>query len=138
MSASTFRSTIRYWRAEQASGLAVADIPSELIAALGGLRQQRVRGMINAAEYISNVMQAGGGRLALSVSQKMMRAAGVSPRDATDFENRADVRRDCSQLSRRGGSERPPSKTTRTIMIFPPSMTPLGDRGGRGDARVAC
>ena len=86
MSASTFRSTIRYWRPEQASGLAVADIPGELIAALGGLKQQRVRGTINGAEYISNVMPAGGGRLALSVSQKMMRAARVSPGDAADFE----------------------------------------------------
>ena len=86
MSLGKFRATIRYWRPEQASGLAVADIPTEHIAALGGLKQQRVRGTINGAEYTSNVMPAGGGRLALSVSQKMMRAARVSPGDTADFE----------------------------------------------------
>ena len=83
---SKFRATIRYWRPEQASGLAVADIPSEHIAALGGLKQQRVRGTINGAEYTSSVMPAGSGRLALSVSQKMMRAGGVTVGDAADFE----------------------------------------------------
>jgi len=83
---SKFRATIRYWRPEQASGLAVADIPSEHIAALGGLKQQRVRGAINGAEYVSNVMPAGSGRLTLSVSQKMMRAGGVTVGDTADFE----------------------------------------------------
>ena len=85
MSGRTFRATIRYWRPEQASGLAVADIPSEHIAALGGLKQQRVRGTINGAEYVSNVMPSGSGRLALSVSQKMMRAGRVSVGDSAEF-----------------------------------------------------
>jgi hypothetical protein len=81
-----FRATIRYWRPEQASGLAVADIPSEHIAALGGLKQQRVRGTINGAEYVSNVMPAGSGRLALSVSKTMLRAGGIGVGDAAEFE----------------------------------------------------
>jgi hypothetical protein len=81
-----FTATIRYWRPESASGLAVADIPSEHITALGGLKQMRVRGTINGADYASNVMPAGSGRLALSVSQKMMRAAGISVGDSAEFE----------------------------------------------------
>jgi hypothetical protein len=81
-----FRATIRYWRPEQASGLAVADIPSEHIAALGGLKQQRVRGTINGTEYVSNVMPAGSGRLALSVSKVMLRAGRASVGDTADFE----------------------------------------------------
>jgi hypothetical protein len=81
-----FRGVIRYWRPEQASGLAVVDIPSEHIAALGGLKQQRVRGTINGAEYVSNVMPAGGGRLTLSVSKAMMRVGGVSIGDEAEFE----------------------------------------------------
>jgi hypothetical protein len=81
-----FQATIRYWRPEQASGLAVADIPSEHISALGGLKQQRVRGTINGVDYVSNVMPAGSGRLALSVSKAMLRAAGVSVGDAVEFE----------------------------------------------------
>ena len=81
-----FRATIRYWRPDQASGLAVADIPIEHISALGGLKQQRVRGTINGAEYVSNVMPAGAGRLALSVSKLMLRAGSVSVGDAAEFE----------------------------------------------------
>jgi len=86
MDSRRFRATIRYWRPEQLGGLAVADIPSEHIASLGGLKQQRVRGTINGAEYTSNVMPAGGGRLALSVSKAMLRTAGVGVGDAADFD----------------------------------------------------
>jgi hypothetical protein len=81
-----FRSKIRYWRPESQSGLAVADIPSEHIEPLGGLRQMRVKGRINGAEYLSNVMPAGSGRFALSVSKKMMEAAGVHVGDEAEFE----------------------------------------------------
>lgn len=81
-----FRAKIRYWRPESRSGLAVADVPSQHIAALGGLKQMRVRGRINGAEYLSSVMPAGSGRLALSVSQKMMAAAGVGAGDEASFD----------------------------------------------------
>jgi hypothetical protein len=81
-----FRAAIRYWRPESKSGLAVTDIPSEHIARLGGLKQMRVRGKINGTEYISNVMPAGSGRLALSVNKKMMAAAGVAVGEKADFE----------------------------------------------------
>jgi hypothetical protein len=81
-----FQATIRYWSSERASGLAVADIPSEHIAPLGGLKQRRVAGTINGTQYQSNVMPAGGGRLALSVSKQMMRAGGVRVGDEAEFE----------------------------------------------------
>ncbi|HEY7381967.1 MAG TPA: DUF1905 domain-containing protein [Gaiella sp.] len=81
-----FQATIRYWRPERGSGLAVADVPAEHVERLGGLKQMRVRGTINGAEYLSNVMPAGSGRLALSVSKKMMGAAGVGVGDEAAFE----------------------------------------------------
>jgi Domain of unknown function (DUF1905) len=81
-----FRATIRYWRPESQRGLAVVNIPSNQIGTLGGLKQMRVRGRINGAEYLSNVMPAGSGRLTLSVSQKMMGAAGVRVGDEAGFE----------------------------------------------------
>jgi hypothetical protein len=84
-----FRATIRYWRPESKSGLAVADIPAEHIVKLGGLKQRRVEGRINRAEFVSNVMPAGSGRLTLSVSQKMMAAAAVRVGDEAEFEMRA-------------------------------------------------
>lgn len=81
-----FRTTIRYWSPEKTSGLAVADIPSEHVPAIGGLKQQRVRGTIAGADFASNVMPAGGGRLALSVSKAMMKAAGVSVGTEVDIQ----------------------------------------------------
>jgi hypothetical protein len=63
-------STVRRWKPEAAGGLCVADLPAEVAAALGGLKQQRVRGTLNGAEFASNVMPAGGGGLCLSVARR--------------------------------------------------------------------
>ncbi len=72
-----FTGQIRYWSPERSSGLAVIDIPEPHVAALGGLKQQRVRGNLDGVDFASNVMPAGGGRLALSVNRPLMKAAGV-------------------------------------------------------------
>ncbi len=56
-----FEATIRWWDPEKAAGLAVCEVPAEHVAALGGLRQQRVRGRIGGEEFGSSVMPAGGG-----------------------------------------------------------------------------
>jgi hypothetical protein len=81
-----FASEIRYWNPEKQSGLAVADVPADQVAAIGGLRQQRVSGRIQGADFTSNVMPAGAGRLALSVSRQMRQAAGVGIGDVVDVE----------------------------------------------------
>lgn len=81
-----FTATIRWWRPEKAAGLAVVDVPTAHLAALGGLRQVRVRGRIDRSEFASSVMPAGGGRLALSVSKAMMKSAGVEVGQAADLE----------------------------------------------------
>ena len=75
---SSFRGIIRYWRPEQAAGLAVVDIPADVTATLGGLKQMRVAGTLGGAEFTSNTMPAGGGRLSLSVSRKMLAEAGLA------------------------------------------------------------
>ena len=82
----SFSGVIRYWSPERQSGLAVVDVPAEHVEQLGGLKQQRVRGTIAGTDFASNVMPAGGGRLALSVSKAMMKAAGVAVGDEADFE----------------------------------------------------
>ena len=79
-----FAGTIRHWNPEKQSGAAVVDVPSEHIATLGGLKQQRVRGTIGGGDFVSNFMPAGGGRLALSVSKVLMGAAGVGIGDSAD------------------------------------------------------
>jgi hypothetical protein len=81
-----FTGKIRFWNPERSSGLAVVDVPARDVEALGGLKQQRVRGTIAAADFVSNVMPAGDGRLALSVSRAMMTAAGVAVGDVAEFE----------------------------------------------------
>jgi hypothetical protein len=81
-----FSGQIRYWNPERSSGLAVVNLPEPHVAALGGLKQQRVRGTIAGAGIVSNVMPAGGGPLALSVSRAMTTAAGVAVGDVAEFE----------------------------------------------------
>ncbi len=86
MASIRFRSRIRFWNPEKQSGLAVADVPAEHVAAIGGLKQQRVHGRIGPAEFTSNVMPAGGGRLALSVSKAMQQAATAGIGDEIEVE----------------------------------------------------
>lgn len=81
-----FTAQVRYWNPDRGSGLAVADIPAEHVAAIGGLKQQRVRGRLGGVEFASSVMPAGGGRLALSVSKAMMAAARIGAGDETRIE----------------------------------------------------
>jgi hypothetical protein len=81
-----FTGTIRYWKPEQAGGLAVVDVDPDVATALGGLKQMKVSGSLNGAEFASNTMPAGGGRLALSVSKKMLEAAGVKVGDEARIE----------------------------------------------------
>lgn len=80
----TFQGTIRYFRPERAAGLAVVDVPGDVTAALGGLKQMRVRGALNGTEFASNTMPAGGGVLALSVSRKLLDAAGLRVGDRAE------------------------------------------------------
>jgi uncharacterized protein DUF1905 len=81
-----FVGQIRYWNPERSSGLAVVDVPAPQIEAIGGLKQLRVRGAIGTTPFVSNVMPAGGGRLALSISKAMMTAASVAVGDSAEFE----------------------------------------------------
>ena len=80
------QSVVRWWKPDKPGGLAVADLPPEVAAALGGLRQRRVTGAINGQPYVSSVMPAGGGVLCLSVSRAMLKAAGPAIGDALEVE----------------------------------------------------
>jgi hypothetical protein len=81
-----FRGQVRYWDPAKSSGLSVVEIPTEHIGTLGGLKQQRVHGRIDGVEFTSNVMPAGGGRLALSLSKAIQFAAGIGIGDAAKIE----------------------------------------------------
>ena len=64
----------------------MVDIPSDVTAILGGLKQMRVRGTLNGTDYSSNTMPAGGGVLALSLSRKLLQAAGLQVGDEAEIE----------------------------------------------------
>jgi hypothetical protein len=80
-----FGGRIRYWDPAKGTGLAVVDVPAEDVPAIGGLRQRRVHGTLGGAPFTSNVMPAGGGRLALSVSKAMLAAARIAVGDETEI-----------------------------------------------------
>lgn len=81
-----FRGTIRYFRPELNAGLAVVDIPKAVATGLGGLKQMKVRGKLKGVDFNSNTMPAGGGVLALSLSQKLLSAAGLKIGDEIDVD----------------------------------------------------
>jgi hypothetical protein len=81
----TFRAAVRFFRPEQASGLAVVDVPPEVTATLGGLKQQRVRATVNGREFTSNTMPAGGGKLALSLNRQILEDCSLSVGDEATF-----------------------------------------------------
>lgn len=81
-----FRGRVRYFQPEAASGLAVIDIPAAVTKELGGLKQLKVKGLINGVEFTSNTMPSGGGVLALSVSRKLLDAAGLKIGETADIE----------------------------------------------------
>lgn len=79
-----FTASVRFWNEGKRSGLAVVDVPDEHVAELGGLRQQQVHGRLNDVPFTSNVMPAGGGRLAMTVSKALLKAAGIAPGDGAE------------------------------------------------------
>jgi hypothetical protein len=81
-----FRGKVRYFRPALESGLAVMDIPQEVSAHLGGLKQMRVQGTLNGLEFTSNTMPAGSGVLALSLSKKLLDAAGLKVGASADVD----------------------------------------------------
>jgi len=81
-----FRGTIRYFRPDLKSGLAVVDIPPLLATEAGGLKQMRVRGLLDGVEFQSNTMPAVGRVLALTVSRKLLEAAELNVGDKAEIE----------------------------------------------------
>jgi Domain of unknown function (DUF1905) len=81
-----FRAVVEPWKPSATGGLMIALVPDEQARQLGGLKQLRVVGTMNGVEFTSNTMPRGGGRLALSVSRAMMKAAGVEFGGEVDVE----------------------------------------------------
>jgi hypothetical protein len=77
----TFSGTVRQWRDDKPGGLAVVDVPADLVATLGGRRQMRVTGTLNGAPYTGSTMLVAGGGLCVGVSKAALKAAGAAVGD---------------------------------------------------------
>jgi hypothetical protein len=82
----SFRGRIRRWREDKPGGLAVIDIPPELVAELGGRRQMRMAGSLNGVGFTGSTMLVAGGGLCVGVSRAALKACGLSVGDDADVQ----------------------------------------------------
>jgi hypothetical protein len=79
-----FRGRVRYWNEATGQGLAVVDVPDELVERLGGRRQYRVSGTLGGAPYTGSGMLVAGGGYCVGVSQAALKAARATIGDEVD------------------------------------------------------
>jgi hypothetical protein len=81
-----FRGRVRRWKEDAPGGLAVVDIPAELVPQLGGRRQMRVSGTLQGRPFTGSTMLVAGGGFCVGVSKAAMGAADVDVGDEVDVE----------------------------------------------------
>ena len=77
-----FTGTVRRFHEDKPGGLAVVDIPADLVAELGGRRQMRVTGALNDTPFTGSTMLVAGGGLCVGVSKANLTTAGAALGDA--------------------------------------------------------
>jgi Domain of unknown function (DUF1905) len=73
-----FSGRVRRWNEDKPGGLAVVDVPADLVGALGGRRQTRVTGTLDGAPFTGSTMLVAGGGLCVGVSRAALKAAGAA------------------------------------------------------------
>ncbi|HEU0237343.1 MAG TPA: DUF1905 domain-containing protein [Candidatus Limnocylindrales bacterium] len=76
-----FTGRVRRFKEDAPGGLAVVDVPAELVGPLGGRRQYRVTGTLNGSPYTGSAMLVAGGGFCVSVSKAALDAAGAGVGD---------------------------------------------------------
>jgi Domain of unknown function (DUF1905) len=79
-----FRGRVRRWREDKPGGLAVIDIPMDLVAGLGGRRQMRVAGSLNGVPFTGSTMLVAGGGFCVGVSRAALQDCRVSLGDEVE------------------------------------------------------
>lgn len=77
----SFTAKVRWWDEASGRGLAVVDVPAELVATLGGRRQYRVAGTIAGTTFSGSAMLVAGGGFCVGVSKAVLTAADASVGD---------------------------------------------------------
>ena len=72
-----FRGTVRRWREEAPGGLAVVDLPADLVAQLGGRRHYRTVGTLDGRSFTGSTMLVAGGGFRVGLSRAALEAAGA-------------------------------------------------------------
>lgn len=80
-----FRGTVRRFREDSPGGLAVVDVPADLVQTLGGRRQMRVEGTLNGAAFTGSTMLVAGGGFCVGVSKAALKAGNVSVGDEVEL-----------------------------------------------------
>ena len=79
-----FRGRVRYWDPAKGGGLAVVDVPDDLVERLGGRRQYRVSGTLNGAPFTGSGMLVAGGGYCVGVSKAALTSANASVGDEVE------------------------------------------------------
>jgi len=82
----SFRGRVRFWDEAAGKGLAVVDVPGELVERLGGRRQYRVSGTLGGGPFTGSGMLVAGGGYCVGVSQAALKAAGANVGDEVEVE----------------------------------------------------
>ncbi len=80
----TFRGRVRYWDPGAGKGLAVVDVPGELVERLGGRKQYRVSGTLAGAAFTGSGMLVAGGGYCIGVSHAALKASRTSIGDEVE------------------------------------------------------
>jgi hypothetical protein len=83
-----FRGRVRHWKEDPPGGLAVIDIPADLVERLGGRRQWKVTGSLNGSPFTGSTMLVAGGGYCMGVSKAALKAASAAVGDELDVELR--------------------------------------------------
>jgi hypothetical protein len=81
----TFRGRVRRWDETKPGGLAVVDVPADLVPQLGGRRQYRVGGSLNGVPFGGSTMLVAAGGFAVGVSKAALKGAAAAVGDEVEL-----------------------------------------------------
>jgi hypothetical protein len=79
-----FRARVRLWDEASGRGLAVVDVPNDLVEGLGGRRQYRVSGTLSGSPFTGSTMLVAGGGFCVGVSKAALKAAAADVGDEVE------------------------------------------------------
>lgn len=88
-----FRGRVRRWREDKPGGLAVVDVPPDLVDGLGGRKQMRVTGTLDGTAFTGSTMLVAGGGFCVGVSKAALTAAGAAVGDDVTLSIERDTAR---------------------------------------------